>query len=119
MTANTESTVTRLSKHWQCLTSAAGGAGVFFTPDGIIETTFSWGLGTETNNIAEALALWKGLVIAKNKGITRLTVLGDSRIVIQAIVEGTLPNHLHLRQLLTKIQYLVCSFHKSYFFSCA
>ena len=92
------------------------GSGVFFTLDGIIEITFSWGLGTETNNMAEALALWQGLVIAKNKGITRLSVLGDSRIVIQAIVEETLPNHLHLRQLLTKIQSLVRSFHKTNFF---
>ena len=74
------------------------------------------GLGTETNNIVEALALWQGLVIAKNKRITRLAVLGDLRIVIQAIVEGNLPNHLHLRKLLNEIQSLVHFFHKVNFF---
>ena len=87
------------------MTGAAGGGGRggFFTPDDITETTFSWGLGIDTNNIAEALALWQGLLIAKNKGITRLHVLGDSRIVIQAMVEGNLPNNLHLIHLLSKI----------------
>ena len=101
-----------------CIITSArqGRGGVFFTPDGIIKTTFSWGLGTETNNIAAALALWQGLVIAKNKGITRLNVLGDSRIVIQAMVEGNLPNHLHLRQLLSKIHSLARSFHKAEFY---
>ena len=92
------------------------GGGVYFILDDIIETTFSWGLGIETNNIVEALALWQGLVIAKNKGVTRLTVLGDSRIVIQAMVEGNLPNHLHLKHLLSKIWSLARSFHKAEFF---
>ena len=93
-----------------------GGGGVFFTPDGIIETTFSWAIETETNNIAEALALWQELVIAKNKRITNIRVLEYLRIVIQAIVEGSLPNHLHLRQLIKRIQSLVCFFHKVDFF---
>ena len=92
------------------------GGKVLFTPDDITETTFSWGLGIDTNNIAEALALWQGLLIAKNKGITRLHVLGDSRIVIQAMVEGNLPNNLHLRHLLSKIRCLARSFHKAGFF---
>ena len=55
-------------------------------------------------------------MISKNKRITRLTVLGDSRIVIQEIVEGTLPNQLHLKQLIKRIQSLVRFFHKVEFF---
>ena len=35
-----------------------GGGGVLIDLDGQMETKFFWGLGTETNNIAEALALW-------------------------------------------------------------
>ena len=92
------------------------GGGIFFTPYGKIETYLSWGLGTESNNIIEALALWQGLVIAKNKRINKLIVLGDSRIVIQEIVKGTLPNQLHLRQLIKKIQVLALYFHKIDFY---
>ena len=70
----------------------------------------------ESNNITEALALWKGLLIAKNKRITKLSMLGDSRIVIQTLVEGSLPNHLHLSQLMKRIQSLARYFHKIDFF---
>ena len=92
------------------------GGGVLFTPDAQMETKFSWGLGSETNIIAEALALWKGLWISKNQGITELTVLGDLRIIIQAMVENSLPNQLHLRHLIKKIKNLAFSFLKIHFF---
>ena len=84
--------------------------------DGQLETKFSSGLGSETNNIAEALALWQGLLIAKNQGNVELTVLGDSRIVIQAMAENSLPNQMHLRHLIKKIKILALSFLKIDFF---
>ena len=66
---------------------AWGGSGgvVFISPDSQLETNFSWRIGRETNNIAEALALWQGLMIAMSWGINDLIVLGDSRIIIQAL----------------------------------
>ena len=57
-----------------------------------METKFLWGLEIATNNMAGAFVLWKGLSIAKNQRITDLIVLGDSRIVIQSLVEKALPN---------------------------
>ena len=81
-----------------------------------MEFNLSWGLGRETNNIAEALALWQGLQIAKTRGINEIIVLGDSRIIIQALAENTLPSQMQLRQLSRKIQALVTSFHKIEFF---
>ena len=73
------------------------GGGVIITPEGLLETSFAWGLGSETNNMAEALALWQGLRIAKNQGITELTILRDSRIIIQAMTKKYIPNHMHLK----------------------
>ena len=81
-----------------------------------MEFNFSWGLERETNNIAEALALWQGLQIAKTRGINEIIVLGDSRIIIQALAENTLPSQMHLRQMIRKIQALVSSFRKIEFF---
>ena len=71
--------------------------GGFFTSDGFLETRFTWGLGDDTNNMVEALAIWQGMRIAKTHGIFELTVLGDSRIIIQALTENLTPNQMHLR----------------------
>ena len=92
------------------------GGGVIFTPEGQKEIIFSSELGMETNNIAEALALWQGLLIAKNQGIIELIALGDSRIIIQAMTENSLPNQMHLKQLIQKIKLLSLSFFKIEFY---
>ena len=39
----------------------AGAGGILLDPGGQIEQTFAWGLGTQTNNEAEWLALLQGL----------------------------------------------------------
>ena len=51
--------------------------------------------------------LWKGLQIAKTWGINEIIVLGDSRVIIQALAENTLPSQMQLHQLIRKIQDLV------------
>lgn len=44
---------------WNLLRGATGGGGILIDPDGLTELSYSWGLGVDTNNIAEALALWQ------------------------------------------------------------
>ena len=68
-----------------------------------MDSNFSWGLGIDTNNMAEALALWQGLRIARELGISNLIIIGNSRVVIRALAEKILPIHLGLRKLLHKI----------------
>ena len=92
------------------------GGGVFFTLDGSLDIKFTWGLGVDTNNMAEALALWQGLRIAKTLGISELTVIGYSRIVICTLAENLMPNQMTLRQLIHKILAQVSSFKKIKFF---
>ena len=46
---------------------------------------FAWGLGRNTNNYAEWLALLKGLEIAITLGIKDLVVLRDSLLVIREV----------------------------------
>ena len=88
------------------------GGGILITLDEKLESTFSWGLGRETNNVAEALALWKGLHLSRNQGINELIVLGDSRLIIQALFDNSLQSQMHIRQLIRKIQNLAKSFYK-------
>ena len=68
-----------------------------------MEFKFAWGLGIDTNNMAEALALWKGLRISNDLGTTELIVIADSRVVIHALAENIFPTQLGLRHLLRKI----------------
>jgi ribonuclease HI len=94
---------------------AAGGGGVLYGPDEILELVYSWGLGEDTNNMAEALSLWQGLTQARELGINEISVIGDSRLLIQALVTNSLPNQMKLRQLLKKIQRLSKSFRRLIF----
>jgi ribonuclease HI len=49
--------------------TSVGGKGIIYDPEGTIDIAFVWAIGTSTNNKAEALALYKGLVILKSKGV--------------------------------------------------
>eukprot|EP00253_Pinus_taeda_P022475 PITA_22475 len=70
----------------------AGSGGVLLNPGGFTEMRFHWGLGIETNNRAQALALWQGLNLAINKNILSLSVFGDSRLIIQALLFPKTPH---------------------------
>jgi ribonuclease HI len=83
----------------------AGGGGVLFGPDGDRIFTYSWNLGIESNNMAEALALWQGLNQALLQGIQALTVVGDSRMIIHSIKSLNLPSSIRLRQVLRRISF--------------
>jgi len=89
----------------------AGGGGVIIDLEEIKVLSYSWGIGKDTNNIVEALALWQGLSQAQIMNITVLNVFGDSRIIIQALSCKNLTNHMRLRQILQKIKLLMSTFH--------
>jgi ribonuclease HI len=88
----------------------AGGGGVIIDPEEIKVLSYSWGIDKDTNNIAEALALWQGLSQAQIMNITDLNVFGDSRIIIQALSSKNLTSHMRLRQILKKIKLLMTTF---------
>ena len=53
--------------------------------NGVELYTYKKYIGTTTNNVAEYKALLNGLLLAKEKGITRLEVYGDSKLVIEQV----------------------------------
>ena len=81
-----------------------------------MEFKFAWGLGIDTNNMAEALALWQGLRIAKDLGTTELIVIGDSIVLIHVLAENIFPTQLGLRHLLYKIMTQASLFSKIDFY---
>ena len=66
----------------------AGGGGVIIDPDGKVEIEFSWNIGNDSNNMAEAYGLWQGLKQLQKKGVDVVMVFGDSRVIIQALNGG-------------------------------
>ena len=56
--------------------------GVITEANGNVISRYAWGLGNDTNNKAEFCGLFQGLRIARDKGITKLLVFGDSRLLI-------------------------------------
>ena len=66
----------------------AGGGGVIIDPDGKVEIEFSWNIGNDSNNMAEAYRLWQGLKQLQGKGVEEVLVFGDSRVIIQALNGG-------------------------------
>ena len=60
----------------------SGGGGVILFPSGSNRTSYAWGLGVDSNNVAEFYALWQGLRKAIRLNIRKISVFGDSRIVV-------------------------------------
>ena len=94
----------------------AGGGGVIFDPDGDLNLTYSWNLGIESNNMAEALALWQGLNQALLCGIQDLTVIGDSKLIIHFLNSHSFPSLTRLHQVLLRISMIIPLFRSIYFF---
>eukprot|EP00253_Pinus_taeda_P035966 PITA_35966 len=99
-----------------CNPGIAGGGGVLLSPDGSDVFRFAWGLGKESNNRADALALWLGLSQAIKGNFLSISVFGDSRIIIQALNSNKNPSQLHLSSILRKIRLILPKFHKISFY---
>jgi ribonuclease HI len=89
----------------------AGGGGIISNPIGNIILRYAWGIGIDSNNKVEALALWQGLTQALILNIQDLIVLGDSRILIQALNQNTRVANGQLQHVIDKINLLRRQFH--------
>jgi ribonuclease HI len=81
----------------------AGAGGVIIFPRGNQALSFHWSLGIATNNQAEAYALYQGLLLAKILSIHSLSVIGDSKIIINHARKGSHPPNIHLKAILQRI----------------
>lgn len=66
----------------------AGAGGVIKDLQGKTIVTYEWGLGTMSNNKAEAYSLLLGTSIARNLDLQNLLIMGNSAIIIAAMVSG-------------------------------
>ena len=94
----------------------AGGRGVVLNPTGKVEIEYSWNIGHETNNMAEAYGLWQGLKQVQKVGAEEVVVIGDSRIIIQAMRGGRRGKNERMERLLKRIRDTVNRFRKIKFY---
>jgi hypothetical protein len=77
--------------------------------------TYSWNLGTTTNNSAEAYALLKGTQIAKERQINKLIIIGDSKMIIRYFVKSTNPKNSTLRRIIDRTRDTISSIHPCFY----
>ena len=94
----------------------AGGGGVLLSNVNSVLANYAWGLGSMTNNMAEALALWQGLKQAHERNLDTLAVFGDSKIVIQALRTKIFPSNIFLIAIIKKILLLASNFKEITFY---
>jgi ribonuclease HI len=94
----------------------AGAGGVIIFPRGNQTLTFHWSLRIASNNQAEAYALYQGLLLAKNMNIHSLSVIGDSKIIINHARKGSHPPNIHLNAIFQRISTIIKHFCNVSFF---
>jgi ribonuclease HI len=87
-----------------------GGGGILQSLTDSKILSYARGLGTETNNREETLALWQGLNQAIRNSIQEMVIIGDSRIVIKALIYHSKLQNAKLNNLLDKIHLLLGNF---------
>ena len=93
-----------------------GGGGVIINPNGKVEVEYSWNIGYDTNNMAEAYGLWQGLKQLRVKKVDKVMVFGDSRIIIQAMNGGRRSDNIRIARLIRRIRSIIKLFRKVYFY---
>jgi ribonuclease HI len=59
-------------------------------PEGHIIINYAWGLGSMTNNEVVAYSLFEGIILAHSIGVQKITINGDSMMVIRAFFQRIL-----------------------------
>lgn len=86
---------------------AAGAAGVIFKPNGEPLVTFEWGLGILSNNRAEALALYQGILQLQIHEIKKAMIFGDSAIIISLMTSKRKASNIFLQQTISRCQVMI------------
>jgi ribonuclease HI len=88
----------------------ARGGGIITEPSGTIHLSYAWGLGHVSNNHAEYLALWQGLIQALKLNVQKIRIFGDSKLVVEALNSKKIPKDITLAHMYKKILLLLPQF---------
>jgi hypothetical protein len=94
----------------------AGARRSIYDPRGNRLTFYAWGLGNISNNLTKAYSLWMVLCITKEEGFKKKLVLGDSMMIIRAMINQVMPGSNSLISLIRRIKIIVSWFDNISFF---
>ena len=89
----------------------SGVGGLVFSPDRMSSFSFSWGLGTMSNNQAEIYSLLSATQLAKEKGFKSVQFFCDSEILIKALNSTECLNNSPLNIILWRIRRILKYFY--------
>jgi len=69
------------------LVGTIGARGIIRDLGGNTVIYYAWGLSTVSNNVVEEYALWIGLILAMDLEIFKISILGDSMMVVRSIIK--------------------------------
>lgn len=90
----------------------AGSGAVLLNPDGVECAVAKRYLGTATNNVAEYMAIIIGLQMARDHGVTDLTVCMDSELAVKQLNGAYRVKNEALARLFLEVKELVRAFHR-------
>jgi ribonuclease HI len=93
----------------------AGAGGVLYIPRGKRMLDYSWNLGVTTNNMAEAYAMYQGVLLAQERKLNNIIIIGDSKNTIRHFVKGTAPKNSKLKRIIERIKAILSSIQTSFF----
>jgi ribonuclease HI len=76
---------------------------------------YYWNIGKDTNNKAEVYALLKGLHLENQSQIQNLNVVGDSKVIIRMMIQGSEPKNLSLKRVIDRIHLLTRTLKTNFF----
>ena len=83
-----------------------GAGGLIFLLGGLLQSSFSWGMGQLSNNQAELYALLKSCQLAKEARHNNLQIFGDSEIIIKVLNFATKFNNLNLKVTMQRVHFI-------------
>ena len=90
--------------------------GVVINPGRNVEIEYYWNIGYNSNNMVEAYGLWQGLKQVQKKGVEEVMVIGDSRLIIQALNGGRRGKNERTERIINRIRFMAKRFKKIEFF---
>eukprot|EP00253_Pinus_taeda_P011184 PITA_11184 len=86
---------------------AVGAGGIIFSPSGDPLVSFKWKLGTLSNNRAEALALYQGILQLQAQEIKKSLIFGDSAIIITLMNSRRKASNIFMQQTISRCKDLI------------
>ena len=87
-----------------------GVGGIIFYLGGNTKAKFAWVLGTTSNNMAKALALFQGIKLLLSLNIKEVDILGDSWILIRSLNFFNAPPSYTMASMVLRIKGLLSQF---------